>query len=235
MQTRDPLSRSTNAAPKQGDQVVVKMWVVETVGDMCRIEPLDGVGAAWIPTAYLLRDPGSLAPLEPRFNPVFDCPTKTLREMIDQPKQYPWPNRLAAGRALVDRGESDEWAQEAYVALSCDDVADLRVVGVQGMALDRSVNGLASIVDALGAEVSQARPSSHVALTALQAIDTTYPVTLWRDSEGDVRGVLAVWERCEHLQIRELATRLLARLTEPRERDGESNPSTGAPTGIDHV
>ncbi len=232
MQTKDPLSRSIDAAPKVGDEVLVKMYVVEAVGDMCRIEPLDGVGAAWVPTAYLLRDPGSLAPLEPRFNPLWDCPTKTLRDMIDQPKRYPWPNRLAAGRALVDRGDTDEWAREAYLALSCDDVGDLRVVGVQGMALDRTVDGLTSLVGALEAELGQPRPSSRVALTALQALET-YPVTLWRDSDTNVHGVLTIWERCEQSEIRDLANRLLARFNNAG--DPNSGLYSAAGRGLDHV
>lgn len=234
MSTLNPLRRSINSTPKAGDEVVVKMYVVEAVGDMCRIEPQDGVGAAWVPTAYLLRDPGSLAPLEPRFNPVWDCPTRTLRDMVNQPKLYPWPNRLAAGRALVDRGDSDEWALDAYVALSCDDVADLRVVGVQGIALDRTVEGLTSVVGALESEVGQARPSSHVALTALHAI-AAYPVDLWRASEADVRGVLTIWERCEHLEIRELAARLLAQLGKPGEPGWESSRSPDSSQEFSHV
>ncbi len=100
------------------------------------------------------------------------------------------------------------------------------------MTLDRTVDGLTSIVHTLETEVGQARPSSHVALTALQAIES-YPATIWRDSDANVHAVITIWERCEQSEIRDLANRLLARFNNAGDPNSGLYPPAGE--GLNHV
>ena len=199
--------KDRDSRPSPGDQVVVRMDVVEAEGDMVRLEPTDGVGGAWVPVAHLLADPGSLMPLEPRYNGFWDCPTNRIREIIDDVHGFAWPRRLAAGRALVDREETDECAMDAYGALTCDPVAHLRLVGVQGAALGRGQRAVEVLLGAIEDEVHQPLPSSAVVLTVLRALEAHESAPVTRP-EGRIDQILDIWERCNNEEIQTAAARI---------------------------